>query len=297
MQEPGGGTGSNGGYEVIGFANSDLGWRQQFATGSNAPYTLELTDDAGVTWSLLPSVDAHGGCQEAPVVFADPSVAFAAPPLAYVYVYSFGVPTLLAPWVWRTTDGGDSWSEMTVATPSSLAGASAFYGQPQFFAGVGVLPVTFTKGSSTWVGFYRSADSGMSWDLASIVSTQSDLISGSVGGGCQSPTSVSGAFPVVAMAGPQTWWVIGTATGGRTASVTSNGGASWTSSAAGGIPPYTVSAQEYASQEGFISALQASSPTRAWMTVTEGASIESQAPVLIETLDGGRTWAPLVPSS
>ena len=115
-REPGGATGSNAGGEAIGFANADFGWRQQFATGSNGPYTLEVTRDAGASWSLLPSVDAHGGCEFAPVVFADPRVAFAAEPM------TDAAGGLFAPWVWRSTNGGASWSHMALARPAWLKG-------------------------------------------------------------------------------------------------------------------------------------------------------------------------------
>jgi hypothetical protein len=175
-REPGGATGSNAGYEVIGFANPALGWRQAFATGSNRPYTLELTRDAGASWSLLPSVDVRGGCELVPVVFAGPRVGFAADPMT--------AGGLLAPWVWRTTNGGASWSHMTVARPSWLEGASALYGQPQFFAAVGVLPVLFTKRSSTWLGFCRSTDRGLNWHLQAVVVTRGDLSPGAGTGTC-----------------------------------------------------------------------------------------------------------------
>jgi hypothetical protein len=292
-RQTGDGTGSNFGNEVIGFANAQVGWRQQFATGSNQPYTLELTQDAGATWSLAPNVEAHGGCQWEQVVFADPSIAFEGQPLDYAYSP--------APWVWRTTNGGASWAHVTVTTPPGLAGASAYYGQPQFFGDVGVLPVAFTKGASTFVAFYRSTDEGVDWSLEAIVPTKSALEAGGYANdanSCSLSSAASGAFPVVALAGPETWWVVGTsADGNRTIAVTSNGGLSWTSASPKGIPPYVVSVQdqEYASQQGFISPFQASSATRAWISVVEGSNIDSQTAVLIQTTDGGRTWSPLQP--
>lgn len=110
-------------------------------------------------------------------------------------------------------------------------------------------------------------------------------------------THQAGAFPVIAIASPSAFWVIGTSTtGARTVSITNDSGTTWTSSAATGIPTYKPSAQEYASQEGFVSLLQAASPTQAWIQVTEGPSIDSQTAVLLSTQDGGRTWTPLQPS-
>lgn len=293
-KQPGGYTGSNGGYELIGFANPSFGWRQQFATGANGSYSLELTNNGGTTWSGAPSIATHGGDQLLPVVFADPSVAFAANPLTYVNAISYDAEP--APWIWRTTDGGNRWSHFSVPTPPTIPGATAFYGQPRFFGQVGVLPVAFTKSSSTWVAFYRSADSGITWQLHALLRTTSDLLAVPDVGNT-APTHVAGAFPVEAIASPSTFWVIGTSTTGtRTVSVTNDSGTTWTTNTAAGIPTYKPTAQEYASQEGFVSLLQAASPTQAWIQVTEGSSLNSQSAVLLKTQDGGQTWTPLQPS-
>lgn len=293
-KEPGGHTGSNGGSEVIGFADPSFGWRQQFATGANGPFGLELTNNGGTTWSAAPSVATHNGDQNLPVVFASPTVAFAAKPLSYVYArFPDDSP---APWIWRTTDGGNHWSHFTVPPPPTLAGATAFYGQPRFFGHAGVLPVAFTDRSVTWVAFYRSSDSGITWQLQARLRTHGDLLA-LPDGASTAPTYVAGAFPVVAVASPSTFWVIGTSTtGARTVSVTNDGGATWKSDIAAGIPTYKPSVQEYASQEGSVSLLQAASPNRAWIQVIEGSSIDSQSVVLLRTEDGGRNWTPLQPS-
>jgi len=290
-REPGGGTLSNGGYEVIGFANADIGWRQQFAIGASQSYTFEMTTDAGSTWSSIGSVDDHGGCQFASTVFANRQIGVAAYPLTYDDPFNFA-PT---PWAWQTTDGGNTWKRLTVQPPTSLTGSSAFYGLPSFFGSVGVLPVAFVHGSQTVVGFYRSNDDGVTWSRPVVVPTQSTLFpTGGTDGFCGNTTDVAGDFPVVAIAGPQSWWVIGTSrTGTRTISVTADGGRSWTMVTPTGLPAYTPTIQEYASQEGFITSLSASSGTRAWITVIEGKSLESQSAQLLQTTDSGRTWSPI----
>ena len=201
-----------------------------------------------------------------------------------------------APWVRRTTDGGNHWSHFTVPAPSTVTGATAFYAQPRFFGQLGVLPVAFTNSSATWVAFYRSTDSGITWQLQTLLRTTSDLVT-LPDAGNTAPTHVAGAFPVVAVTSPSTFWVIGTSTTGtRTVTVTQDSGTTWTSHTATGIPTYKPSYQEYVSQEGFVSVLQAASPTQAWIQVTEGSSIDSQSAVLLSTHDGGRTWTPLQPS-
>lgn len=290
-KQPGGHTGSNGGSEIIGFANPSFGWRQQFATGANGPYSLELTNNGGTTWTTAPSIATHGGDQNLPVVFANPSVAFAANPLTYVNALSYDAEP--APWVWRTTDGGNHWSHFSVPAPPSVAGATAFYGQPRFFDQLGVLPVAFTNNNGSWVGFYRSTNSGITWQLQTLLRTTSDLLAVPDVGNT-APTHVAGAFPVVAIASPSTYWVVGTSTTGtRTVSVTNDSGTTWASNTAAGIPAYKPTVQKGASQEGFVSLLQAASPTQAWIQVTEGSSMDSQSAVLLKTPDGGRTWKPI----
>jgi len=289
-QQPGGTTRSNAGYEVVGFANPQVGWRQQFAIGANRPYTLEMTSDAGTTWSAIGPVIEHGGCEQAPVVFTNSRVGIAAYPLTYDYPFGDFAPT---PWVWRTVDGGTTWKHLTVPSPPALTAGAALYGSPSFFANIGVLPVAFVHGSRTVVGFYQSHDGGLTWSRRAVTPTQSALFPTTGGDGfCANPTHVAGSFPVVAIAAPNTWWVIGTShTGSRTISVTRDGGRSWRTVSPIGLPPYTPTIQEYASLEGFISSLRALSDTRAWITVTEGATIGSQSDVLLQTGDGGRTWS------
>ncbi len=292
-REPGGSTGSNGGWETIGFADARFGWRQQFAGGSSRPYTLELTHDGGTTWSVAPAIGTHGGDQNLPVVFATPSIAFAGDPLTYSNPSGPGYGPQSA--VWRTTDGGNHWARATVTAPSTLAKATAFYGLPHFFGDLGVLPVTYTTAHGTWVAFYRSTDSGITWTLGTLLATRSDLLPVSYGG--TAPTHVMGAFPVVTVASRSTFWVIGTSTSGvRTVSVTHDAGGTWASTTVTGIPPYQPSTDEYASQQGFVSLLEAAGPTRAWIEVTEGSDPSSQTAVLLATRDGGKTWAPVRPS-
>ena len=75
VQQPGGETGSGGGSEVIEFANSSFGWRQQFADGSNASFVLQRTTDGGSTWTIVHRAHfALNGCEFLPDVFATTSI-------------------------------------------------------------------------------------------------------------------------------------------------------------------------------------------------------------------------------
>src|SRR5665213_1237241 len=69
ITQPGGDTGSNGGWETISFTNSSVGWRQQFGDGSNGHFALQRTLNGGTTWSTR-SPDPHGSCVFANDVFS-----------------------------------------------------------------------------------------------------------------------------------------------------------------------------------------------------------------------------------
>jgi photosystem II stability/assembly factor-like uncharacterized protein len=116
VQVTGSSVGSNGGTQVIGFTSAQDGWRQQFATGSNAPYLLETTGDGGETWTGIPQFATNGGCPFAVDVFANPLDGFAGSNLAPGAMSFLGTPPPQA-FLWQTTDGGSSWHQEGRATP------------------------------------------------------------------------------------------------------------------------------------------------------------------------------------
>ncbi len=282
--QPGGSTGSNGGDEVIGFVDSQVGWRKQFAYGSNAPYTLELTHDGGMTWTPTSPPATAGGCQYATDVFASPTTGFASSPLP-----PQGPPTLESniPSIWRTTDGGTSWSTMTVPFPPTVsAGAQALYGQPTFLGAAGTLPVVYLQGSQAWVAFYETADTGTSWSLLDLLPVPGSFPTSGTPGRCGSGNSPAGSFPSVALVDPNTWWVLDPATGGQPQiMVTSDEGAHWTSTPTTGLP---VTSQLPASP------FQAVDASHAFLSIAGKAGSPSE---LYETADGGQAWKPADPST
>jgi hypothetical protein len=169
-------VGSNGGSQVIGFTSAEDGWRQQFATGSNAPYLLETTADGGERWTGIPQVAANGGCAFALDVFANPLDGFAGNNLAP------GAPLSLAPpppqaFLWQTADGGRSWHRASVPPPAGSADTTAFYGLPTFFSPTtGILPVEYVASSAAGVAtldFSSTSDGGSSWAPVSTVRIRS----------------------------------------------------------------------------------------------------------------------------
>ncbi|MHB8263085.1 MAG: WD40/YVTN/BNR-like repeat-containing protein [Acidimicrobiales bacterium] len=271
VQQPGGSTGANGGWELIGFANTLDGWRQQFAMGSNRGYTLELTTNGGTTWGRVPSPDLVGGCQLASDVFANAHDGFAGGFLRAL---------------WHTTDGGESWRQMTIAAPASLAHALAMYGTPTFFGGsTGVLPVAFIKGSSSFIAFYLTTNTGATWSLQNVEPAMGTARTPATTGPVCNVAPPTGVPPTVGVAGPSTWWVVNN-TQPPTVSTTNDSGRTWETVTATGLPV----TKSFTSTPGFN--FQAASATMAWISaIPPGHS----HPTLFQSIDGGRKWSRISP--
>jgi hypothetical protein len=295
VEEAGSSVGSNGGMQVIGFTTAEDGWRQQFATGSNAPYLLETTADGGALWNGIPQFSTNGGCEFAPAVFANPLDGFAGNDLAPGATSALGAPPPQA-FLWQTADGGESWHEATVPAPAGTSHATAFYGLPTFFSTTsGILPVEYVAngadgaaGADT-LDFYSTADAGSTWALVSTVKTTGDVPAATEPEGCftspGSPDSqTGGSFPAVAIASPTTWWVVSPGARGTTVEVTSNSGRSWADVPAAGLGHESGAGTE-------LTLVGAAGPTVAWARVVDTA--DESAPASFQTTDGGRTWSPL----
>ena len=301
VQVTGSSEGSAAGTQVIGFTNAEDGWRQQFATGSNAPYLLETTADGGETWTGIAQSSTNGGCEFAVDAFANPLDGFAGNNLAPGATSSVGAPPPQA-FLWQTTDGGSSWHEATVPPPLGSTHATAFYGLPTFFSPTsGILPVEYVEyvesvesgesgaGGTATLDFYSTADAGTTWTLISTVKTAATMPAGTEPGACFTSPSfpasqTGGAFPAVAIASPTTWWVVNPGTNATTVDVTSNAGASWTDVSAAGLGPSGVAGAD-------LTLVGAAGPTVAWASVVNKA--DESAPSSFQTTDGGLTWSPL----
>jgi hypothetical protein len=289
VKEPGSATGSNGGEQVIGFTSPTDGWRQQFATGANGPYLLETTADGGATWTELPQEGTNGGCMFALDAFANPADGYAAPGPAV----TFGTPPP-QPFIWRTVNGGRSWSPFVLARPAGVAGVATYDSPPSFLTStVGILPVSYRAGGASTLAFDVTSDAGSTWTIASTMRSRSEdgtsrpahrssPSSPSIANGSSlcAPAAPSHSAPAgVAVASGSEWWVI--TPGDRSVAVTANRGASWTHVQTTGLHAAGT----------VLSSFSAANARVAWVTTSN----ESTGQRSFQTLDGGRTWSPLRP--
>lgn len=283
ITEPGGEAGSAGGGESIDFVNARLGWRQQFANGSNHPFVLQRTDDGGVTWtSVVRAPVKNNGCEFLPDVFADASLGFAALPSGEAGV---GL-ALSTPYVWRTLDGGVHWSKMTLPRPPSIGTKDrAVYFQPVFFGRDGSLAVDYTDGSHQEVAFYTSADYGRQWSLPRgrtfLMGVKGTITihDTSPGYACSFLSTISGPPVSVDLFSPTGWWMVRPGPKGHTTEVKSFEGDGYIFETTADLPATTRGVT-----------LDALNGNDALVSVGSGES-----PSVYSTTDGGTGWTKVVP--
>ena len=287
VQQPGGGTGSAGGSELIGFANASLGWRQQFASGSNAQFVLQITVNGGATWTpVYRTNEFSNGCQWSPDVFASKRVGFADNQIS-------GATTSgeLAPFEWRTLDGGVTWTKMWLPRPASIVGSSpGIYGQPSFWGNKGALPVVFAVHGHQEVVVYTTIDAGLHWTVpigpGSSLAINGDLHPNVLDSraGCNAFMTVTSASLVsVDVVSPTIWWVIRPGRKGDTEIVIVNHGAqgaNFSTYITVELPDTTYGAM-----------LQATNAAHALLTVQSANGLQA----VYSTADRGVTWVKLLP--
>lgn len=285
VSEPGGEAGSAGGGESIDFVNAHLGFRQQFAQGSNHPFVLQRTSDGGSSWtSVVRAPVTNNGCEFLTDVFANASIGFAALPSGGV---GAGL-SLSAPYVWRTLDGGIRWSKMTVPRPPVLEPtASAVYLQPAFFGRNGSLAVDYAVGTHQDLVWYTSTDFGLHWSLVRgrpFLMSLKGAISihyGSAGYACSFQSRISGSPVSVDFFSPASWWIVRPGLTGDTTEVKSYESDGYASMTTSELPATTHGVT-----------LAALNSNDALVTVGSG-----QSSAVYATRDGGATWVEVVPPS
>ncbi len=122
------------------------------------------TTDGGRTWRNGLSVDQHTGAADLALDPSDPDVMYAATHQRERRAYNFvgGGP---GSGIWKSTDGGESWTKLTKGLPTSdmgRIGLDVSRSRPSTVYAV-------TEGSEQ--GVYRSDDGGASWRKASDIAS------------------------------------------------------------------------------------------------------------------------------
>ena len=217
--QPGGDTGSNGGFEAIDFVNGAVGFRQQYGTGSNGAYALQRTVDGGATWSTR-SPSPRGWCVTSNEVFSSASVGLATNPWRAAATN----PTRL----WRSEDGGATWSVLSLTPPSPLdRTATGLYAAPWFQGRYGELPVDYPVAGHQVIYLLVTGDGGRTWRTL-----RSGVLPVTVSGAltvdphapsCTNDSAVVvGNEAIIAPAGPSTWWILGPGPRGSTSRTVAN---------------------------------------------------------------------------
>ena len=126
--------------------------------------------DGGETWARVLEVDENTGATDLEYHPTDPDVVYAATYQRRRHVWSFlaGGP---GSGIWKSTDGGETWREVTVGLPSGDVGKIGLDVTP---AEPDRVYATIEAGEEER-GFYRSQDRGESWER------RNDYISGGTG--------------------------------------------------------------------------------------------------------------------
>lgn len=211
---------------------------------------LFWTADGGATWSLdRPTGDGSQG-NEGVIRFSTPTDGVI-------------VDAMRDNGIVVTHDGGRTWNDAALALPPGSGNAQLFFGQPVYFDGrSGLVTVDFQVDTSNVSRVYRTQDAGSSWvSIASL------------------PAGVG----TIAFLDQARW--IGLA--GSEVVRTADGGQTWSSSAAAGLP-------------GGTDSLSMPDPQHGWALVGMNVCLTfksdcSSRTGLYATTDGGATWIGLSP--
>jgi photosystem II stability/assembly factor-like uncharacterized protein len=163
-----------------------------------------------------------------------------------------------------THDGGRTWTDATLVLPPGSAGAQLFFGQPIYFDGrSGLVAIQFQTDTGSDNRVYRTLDAGSSWTDAA--------------------TLPAGVFAISFL--EQQRWI---GVNGSVVVRTADGGRTWASSSAVGLP-------------GALEALTMVDAQHGWALVGMNVCLTfksncSSRTGLYATTDGGSTWIQLWPN-
>ena len=211
---------------------------------------LYQTSDGGATWMLKYANDPSQPNNTLPFSGLKYGMTFRDTSTGWVGGY---VPSPGAVYLYKTTNGGTSWAQQSLALPAGYESADITITSPTFFgSNDGILPVWASGGAGSALFIYVTHDGGGTWTRT-----------GSI------PSQGSRGVDFISMNDGFAW--------NGSLQVTHNSGATWSQ-----VTP-NVSLGDYVPYMDFVST------TNGWILLN---SVNGSTP-LYRTTDGGTTWTPV----
>ena len=243
------------GATFLSFINSQQGWMEPVSPTGPVGALLKTTD-GGTTWKHIATGPAVGPGRSLPCLGP---IAFVSRSTGWQARCDEGSSE-----VFSTTDGGRRWKRAPIAVRNGHLDLPWFHGNDGVEAATESTRPAGRDGLTHAVVFSVTHDGGRSWEKRATRRIPA----------CPLTAYFTDFWPA-SIGGKEAWWVVA----GRdrpTVQVTTDGGRSWRSVVARGLPTRRCS----------ILNVSAAGPTDAWVT----ALTRKYRTDLFRTSDGGRTW-------
>ncbi len=258
------------GNMFIAFSDAQHGWFEDRSAGmGQLPGELLATKDGGLTWTRVAQSGSVNAAPGTPGVLPSGVLPFGGSLTAQsdgtlwltgAQRATGGGPGYL--WLFKSTDGGKSWSQMSLPVPAGHEEDATNVSDPTFIGKTGLLSVIYT-GQQSASALYRSSDSGQTWSLQGTLNM--------------------GGWPV--FANPLNGWQ----TDGQHLYRTTDGGRTWST-----VNPDATLQKALAGRnisQIVISGSPGSTDGQRCLIVLESKGSSSVGRLLLATDDGGQTWS------
>lgn len=231
------------------FLNPDDGWvmADRGAAAGSMAVDIYRTTDGGATWTKVQSAGPQNQDQPGALPFGGDKSGMAFKNMQDGWIG--GIQLIMGhSYLYRTTDGGITWTSQDLAIPDAYASSSVLVFAPKFFSDQDGILAVILETQVQSIDFYMTRDGGQSWQSTTVMQNQE-------------------AYDIASM---QDIWVWS----GSTLSVSHDSAQTWASL----TPEIPL--------QGKIQQLEFINPNTGW-----AISMDSQENMhLYQTQDGGNTW-------